>query len=234
MYSLLVPAAGEGARLGSSLPKAFVPIEVGGINQTIIEWALDPFHSDAECERIVVAVPNELIDSTTELLERFQKVSVVGGGATRQDSVRLALHFLQHCLGGRDEEIVLVHDAARCAVSPLVICEVVSAVLSGGAATAAVKVVDALVNVNESSEIVAEIPRETVWGVQTPQGFLIRDLSTAHEDAVRSGVTALDDASLVRRLRDVVVVSGSQSNIKVTYPGDIATVSQALLVRMGR
>lgn len=228
MYSLIIPAAGEGSRLGSSLPKAFVPISVGEVRRTILEWVLAPFHSDAKCERIVIAVPIELVDQATELVEPFTKVSVVGGGDTRQESVRLALHFLQHCLGARDDEVVLVHDAARCAVPQSVIEAVYSSVGSHGAATAAVKVVDALVTVDDKDAILGALPREGVWAVQTPQGFLVRDLSRAHEEAKLNGVTALDDAGLVRSLREVVVVPGAAVNLKVTYLEDLATVAHAL------
>jgi 2-C-methyl-D-erythritol 4-phosphate cytidylyltransferase len=77
--------------------------------------------------------------------------------------------------------------------------------------------------------VVETVARSGLWRVQTPQTFLTDALVRAHEAARRDGFVATDDAQLVERYgRGVVVVAGSTTNIKLTYPGDFA-IAEALL-----
>jgi 2-C-methyl-D-erythritol 4-phosphate cytidylyltransferase len=135
--------------------------------------------------------------------------------------VRLAIEHLAS-LGKADlEGVVLVHDAARCCVSAAVIDRVLAGVREFGAATAGVKVIDALCRVDHDGRLVDHVDRSALWSVQTPQGFRLGDLLAAHTRAREGGVSALDDAELVRALREVRIVEGDRRNIKVTEPGDI-------------
>lgn len=225
MYSVIIPAAGSGSRLGSQKPKAFVPLTIQGVTKTVVEWGTDPFLSDPECHHVVIAVPKALIDECARLFDSAPKVTVVAGGATRQQSVKHALYFLTHCLGEREGSTVLVHDAARCNLSNEVVTRVVQGVNQHGAVTAAVPVVDAMVRATKDGSVRDDVDRDGVWAVQTPQGFLLKDLQRAHEEYIPEYGPALDDASLVRRFRPVSVVQGDPMNCKVTYPADIELIT---------
>jgi 2-C-methyl-D-erythritol 4-phosphate cytidylyltransferase len=72
------------------------------------------------------------------------------------------------------------------------------------------------------------VDREALWSIQTPQGFLVKDLLAAHAAAEREGTQALDDAALVARVRPVQVVMGDRLNIKVTHPDDLRVARMIL------
>jgi 2-C-methyl-D-erythritol 4-phosphate cytidylyltransferase len=65
------------------------------------------------------------------------------------------------------------------------------------------------------------VDRDALWVIQTPQGFILQDLLTAHRTAASDGIVALDDAGLVARLRPIHLVEGDRFNIKVTEPSDL-------------
>jgi 2-C-methyl-D-erythritol 4-phosphate cytidylyltransferase len=129
--------------------------------------------------------------------------------------------------GVQDDSIVLVHDAARCCVTPEVVERVVKGVREHGAVTAAVPIFDALSRA-ESGTLTTYVDREALWSIQTPQGFLVKDLLAAHAAAEREGTQALDDAALVARVRPVQVVMGDRLNIKVTHPDDLRVARMIL------
>jgi 2-C-methyl-D-erythritol 4-phosphate cytidylyltransferase len=151
-------------------------------------------------------------------------VEVVVGGDTRQASVAAALEVVT-------AEHVLVHDAAR----PLVTVDLVEAVLgalaSAKAAICGVPVSDTL-KIVEEDRVVATLERKGVWRVQTPQAFDTDLLRRAHASAAQEGFSGTDDAALVERLGEpVVVVPGDERNIKVTTQADLATAEALLAAR---
>jgi 2-C-methyl-D-erythritol 4-phosphate cytidylyltransferase len=219
-FTVVIPAAGSGTRMGAALPKVLLPLEAGG-SLSILERVVSCFDRHPDCSRIVVCAHPDWRGRFEELLCKFSRLSLVNGGATRQESVRLAIEHLAS-LGKADlEGVVLVHDAARCCVSAAVIDRVLAGVREFGAATAGVKVIDALCRVDHDGRLVDHVDRSALWSVQTPQGFRLGDLLAAHTRAREGGVSALDDAELVRALREVRIVEGDRRNIKVTEPGDI-------------
>ena len=249
-YSVVIPAAGRGTRMGVATPKAFLacsgefsgPLPTSRGNdvaltsakegQSVLQRTLSVFSTDPSCISIVVCVPLDWLEQAKLQLREFKNVSVVAGGETRQISVSRGLYFLCHSLGARDDSVVLIHDGARCMVSAEVISRVVDGVVHYGAATAAIPVVDALVQgargeAAESTVISTSVSREGVWAIQTPQGFLLRDIFAAHEEELSTGraADAVDDATLVTPFRTVGIVPGDRMNIKVTTMEDLRFVA---------
>ncbi len=142
---------------------------------------------------------------------------VTGGGARRQDSVRLGLAALPSECG-----FVLVHDAARPFASAALVQRLVDALDRGGRAVIpAVAVKDTVKRV--AGGFVGEtLPRAELAAVQTPQAFARGVLETAHAEALTRGLEATDDASLVEAGCPVVVIEGEESNVKVTTAEDLA------------
>jgi 2-C-methyl-D-erythritol 4-phosphate cytidylyltransferase len=249
-YSVVIPAAGRGTRMGVATPKAFLACsgELSSVSHTgkgrdvglnpaneglsVLQRTVSVFSTDPSCISIVVCVPLDWLEHATFQLQKFKNVSVVAGGETRQISVSRGLYFLCHSLGARDDSVVLIHDGARCMVSEEVIARVVDGVVHYGAATAAIPVVDALVQ-GASGEagagpvVSTSVSREGVWAIQTPQGFLLRDIFAAHEEGLSTGraAGAVDDATLVTPFRAVGIVPGDRMNIKVTTMEDLRFVA---------
>lgn len=151
-------------------------------------------------------------------------VRVVAGGETRQESVGRALAEISDQV-----DLVLVHDAVRPFVTPEMVERVVKEAQSCGAAIVGMPAIDTVKEVKRASLpedaalITATVPRERIVLAQTPQVFSTRLLRQAFAQAEQDGITASDEAALVERLgHDVHAVLGSERNLKITRPADMA------------
>lgn len=198
-------------------------LELAG--EPVLLRALRPFLHRRDVEWIVVALPREDVAAPPEWLAGADpRIHLVAGGHERTDSVRAALAMVPE-----EADIVLVHDAAR----PLLDADVVERVIEGAAkgtgAVAAVPVTDTLKRVDGGGRVLETPDRGPLWRAQTPQGFPRALLVEAHRRAEADGATATDDAALVERVGgEVVVVLGSETNLKITRPSDLA-LARAIL-----
>jgi 2-C-methyl-D-erythritol 4-phosphate cytidylyltransferase/2-C-methyl-D-erythritol 2,4-cyclodiphosphate synthase len=208
MISAIIAAAGSGERFGALIPKAL--IQLG--DRTLIEHSVSALSGVAD--QIIVTAPAGFEEKFRTLLGNT--VTVVTGGATRSESVRLGLAQVL-C----DVNYVLVHDAARALASPALVQRVVDALKAGDAAvipglaqTDTVKVVDA------DGFVTSTPDRSALRRVQTPQGFTYGALQAAHA----SGADATDDAALVESIdKKVRIIEGEERALKITTPSDLAT-----------
>lgn len=224
-FAVVIPAAGTGSRMGAAVPKVLLPISAGATESSILRRTVQVFVEQASCIHIVVCVPPKWRGEFERALDGLGELSIVEGGDTRQDSVHRGVEQLSLLEGVSSSLTVLVHDAARCCVSGDVVHRVLQGVAQHGAAIAAVRVLDATCRVDAAGQVMEYVDRESLWSVQTPQGFLLGDLLRAHREAQQDGVSALDDASLVARIRPVRTVLGDRVNIKVTEPSDLRLVA---------
>jgi 2-C-methyl-D-erythritol 4-phosphate cytidylyltransferase len=213
--TVLIPAGGVGARLGSRTPKQFLALGGGPILATTVRH----FARHPAVGAIVVAAPHAFLDRARRALRglgRGAEITVVAGGPTRQESVWLAL---QAAPG--NTALVVVHDAVRPFIGRALIDAVIAAARDDGAAICALPVAETVKRVREG-RVEATVDRTDLWTVQTPQAFRVDVLREAHEKARRDGVAGTDDAALVERLgQPVTVVRGLEANIKITTPGDL-------------
>ncbi len=220
----LILAAGSGDRFGGSTPKAFV--ELAG-EPMLLRAARAAVAGGVE--RLVVVVPRSLVAEAEALLAPtgravrppLGRVKVVAGGASRVESTRLGLAGL----AGADDDVVVVHDAARPLATAASFRRVVAAVVDGAdGATLVVPSVDTIAFLAEGR--VVDVPaRDRMTRVQTPQAFRLGVLRRAHLDAAAAGdAGATDDCGLVLRYlpnAQVVAVAGEESNLKITTPADL-------------
>lgn len=199
--AVLIPAAGRGSRLGKG-PKAFLPLGDG----SLLSQSLKAFEG----------LPATILVAVSEAMRAEVKahvpetVTVIVGGGTRQETVRL---LLQAC----SADIVLIHDAARPFLSAEVIAASLQAAKTHGAATVVKAVADTLIRAS-SGEV---LDRNLLRAVQTPQSFKRGLILRAHEHARAQGITATDDAGLVRLLgKEVALVEGDTWLDKITTPAD--------------
>lgn len=224
MYTLIIPAAGQGKRMGAGKNKLFLPIN----DVPIIVHTLRAFEQDEACKSIIMAINEEERPYFEELLYMYhisKDIELVQGGDERQDSVYNAL------LHVKDVEYVLIHDGARPFVTKEMTHHVLACAKREGASICAVPVKDTVKKV-EGGAVVETVERSQLRAVQTPQGFRIPILLEAHESAKQDGFSGTDDASLVERLeKRVGVVDGSYYNIKVTTPEDLLIAENFLRVQ---
>ena len=215
----VLAAAGSGERLGADRPKAFA--RLGEL--PLLAESLRRLDDSEWVEAIVVAAPpgwEEPAILVAEEIGAGKVAACVAGGATRTESVRLALAEVPS-----DALVVLVHDAAR-PLLPEDVIERVLAPLSGGwdGAVPALPVADTLKRVR-GDEVVETLDRSELVAVQTPQAFL----APALREAVGSGGDAGDCAALVEaRGGRVKWVEGDRRLLKVTTRADLELVSSWL------
>ena len=208
--------------MGGERPKQFLELDGAPI-------AILSLRRIASCELITNIIVATRADSVAPLegriaKEKFkQKVQVVRGGDSRQESVAKALEQVAD-----DTEIVVVHDAVRPFVTREQIARVIEEARKTRAAILGIPAMDTVKEVKRASLpedvalITATIPRERVVLAQTPQAFSTKLLKEAFARAQADGVTASDEAGLVERLgHEVHVVLGSERNIKITKPADM-------------
>ncbi len=215
--AVLVPAAGSGVRLGPGVPKALRPLA----GQPLLVHAVREVAAAASVGMIVVAAPANEVASVVDLLAPVAPVTVVAGGATRQESVAAALAAVPDLY-----QIVLVHDAARALAPASLVERVAEAVRAGHDAVIPVlPVVDTIKRVANGEEVAGTVDRSSLRAVQTPQGFRRAVLAKAHAAAVDERT---DDAGLVEGIGGrVICVPGDERALKITRPFDLI-VAEAL------
>jgi 2-C-methyl-D-erythritol 4-phosphate cytidylyltransferase len=225
----VVLGGGAGQRYGSDRPKQLLTL--GG--KTLVEHCVSAFAAAPGVDDVLLVMGPGYTEEAAKLVGD-QVLDVVTGGVTRADSVRCALRWLS---SRYDQETtgVLLHDAARPLVTQPVIADSVAALRSGqDAIGVAVPTADTIVVVEEG--VMAHVPpRETLMRCQTPQGFRLSVINRAHELAAADpDFVPTDDCGVVLRYLPSVpvhVVAGSELNIKVTYPADLAIAE--ILLREG-
>jgi 2-C-methyl-D-erythritol 4-phosphate cytidylyltransferase len=223
-----VLAGGTGQRAGLGMPKQLLMLA----GKTVIEHSVAAFSAAPRIDEIIVVMTPGHTDDVAELLARggHHKVSrVLEGGHTRSDSARRALAAL-----GGEECDVLLHDAARPLVSQQIIERCAAALKAYQAIGVTIASSDTIVVTTDG--VITEMPsRDSLHRCQTPQGFRLSVIRRAYALAdADPEFKATDDCGVVLRyLPDtpIAVVAGSERNIKITYPDDIA-VAEALLRRL--
>jgi 2-C-methyl-D-erythritol 4-phosphate cytidylyltransferase/2-C-methyl-D-erythritol 2,4-cyclodiphosphate synthase len=157
-----------------------------------------------------------------EALAGLPHEAPVAGGATRQRSVRAGLE----ALAADPPDLVLVHDGARPVVPPGTVAALLAALRDAPGAIPALPVADTLKR-GEAGVISATVPREALFRAQTPQGFRFAALLAAHRNA---RAEATDDAALLEAAGErVLLVDGSERNLKITRAEDLSRVQRDLL-----
>ena len=216
--NVVVVAAGKGTRLQSELPKPFLSVA----GSPILVHTLRRFAPIEAVRRIVVAVAAEREALFREVLRTHgpwpQPITVVHGGAERQDSVRNGLVALEpQC------EIVVIHDAARPFISVEAIQRSIDAAAEVGSAVVATPVRDTIKRADAQHTICETVSRHDLWLAQTPQTFQVEVIRAAHRWAQRRDIAGTDDAALVEQMgRPVRIVPGDALNFKITTPDDLA------------
>jgi 2-C-methyl-D-erythritol 4-phosphate cytidylyltransferase len=222
---VILPAAGLGTRMAAAQPKQF--LELNGL--PILIHSLRAFAAVERVTAIYVAVrANEMERVAAQIAEHageygfVGRVHVVEGGDNRQESVAHALDAMD-C---DEDDIVLVHDAVRPLIDTATIERTIDAVIEHGAAIVGLPAIDTVKQVERTAHgalVTSTIPREFVVLAQTPQGFRCGLLHRAFAEAAADGFVGTDEASVVERAgQPVFVVAGSQVNLKITQPGDLA------------
>lgn len=227
--SVIIPAAGLGTRMNRTgtgaaanepqrpgVRKQFLQLD----GEAILAHTVRKFMFAPSVSEIVIAVRPDDREWAREQLARVEKpkpVRFADGGDSRQHSVENALAILDH-----DTDLVAVHDAVRPFVSVETIERVIAEAATNGAAIVGIVPVDTVKQVH-LSRIRSTISRDRLILAQTPQVFRFDLLRQAFDRARADQFVGTDESSLVERLEqvEVIVVPGSDRNIKITKRADL-------------
>ena len=219
----LVPCAGVGARVGTALPKQYVPIA----GRAMVAHTLAALAGVSRLvETLVVLAPDDdYFESAAPGFVGSHGRVARCGGATRAETVTNGLAVLaEH--GARPDDWVLVHDAARCLVRPVWVDRLIDACRDdavGG--LLALPLADTLKQ-GRHQHVTATLPRDDKWAAQTPQMFR---LGLLREALAKAGPAVTDEASAVEALgRAPLLVRGELENFKLTHPGDFELARRLL------
>lgn len=212
----VIPAAGQGKRMGAGYNKQFLLLR----GQPILAHTVRLFQeSRYVSEIVIVGAESDFLD-IRELVNhyKFDKVVAISqGGAHRQDSVRAGVQALSPTI-----QRIVVHDGARPLLTLQAFHRFLGETESFSAAIMGIQLKDTVKRVDLAGKVLETPPRERLRAIQTPQIFDRGILEEAHLSALSAGYYGTDDASLLEWMGyPVQVVEGLQENIKVTTPEDL-------------
>ena len=234
----VILCAGQGTRMGAGENKVFLPLA----GRPALLWSVAAFERATAVDAILlVAHPDEVarVGALVADAEPRKLIGVVAGGATRAGSERLALAALRTRIESGEIGLVMFHDGARPLVTPEEIerlaRDALAAGAPGGALLAApVSVEEQIGQIEPDGSLTRLFAPGELARAQTPQAFDARLLLAAYDRAESDGFDGTDTAATVERLgAPVVVVTGSEDNLKLTTPGDL-TRAETIVQTRGR
>jgi len=216
----VIPAAGIGQRMQSTIPKQY--LDCAG--KPVLQHSIERLLSVERVSGIVVALNAADEHWQSVHIDSEKPVHTLTGGAERADSVRLALEYLQaQVVPGKHDVLALVHDAVRPCVRRQDIDSLIDTVLDSGAgAILASRVKDTMKRTGEFDQVEETVDRENLWHALTPQLFPAAGLLDALLQAAEQGITITDEAAAMETAGQLVrLVESSDSNLKITRPEDL-------------
>ncbi|MBQ9066734.1 MAG: 2-C-methyl-D-erythritol 4-phosphate cytidylyltransferase [Clostridia bacterium] len=223
MVFAAVLAGGVGNRMGANTPKQY--LKVGG--EPILSRSVEKFVRDPVFEHVVVLTPEDWTQYTRDLLAESlgetDRLTILAGGETRNDTLTIALRYLEHTYGLTEDTILVTHDAVRPFVTRRILAENIAAARRVGACGTAIPATDTIL-VSGDGEHIERIPdRSELYQMQTPQSFQAKKLLRLMESLTESEKKTLTDGCKIFTLKGepVALVEGEVFNIKITYPFDL-------------
>lgn len=227
----MILAGGIGSRMKSpELPKQYLKVN----DVPIIIRTVRNFTEYGSFRGGVVCCPVDWVEYTKSLLYQYgisdEEVFVVPGGKNRNSSVKNGCRFFKEKFSVRDDDVILTHDAVRPFITPKIIGDNISAVKEVGASNTVMPVYDSVVKSVTGDFISGTVSRKELFRVQTPQSFKLAELEKVINSLSEEELEKYTDVASVffdRGFR-IKLVEGSDNNIKITTPFDMAVAETIL------
>jgi 2-C-methyl-D-erythritol 4-phosphate cytidylyltransferase len=211
--SVIIPAAGQGTRMGSSTPKQYLLLK----GQPLLHHTLRAFEACGLVDSVTLVVPQYDLELAHKKWDYKIVKNIVAGGKERQDSVYNGFKAID-----MDTDIVIVHDGVRPFVGPDLIARSIEAARQFGAAITAIPVNDTIKQADNEDFVARTVDRNGLWRVQTPQAFQYAVLDEAFQKAVNDSFYGTDEGSLLEHAgKKLKIILGSELNIKITRQEDL-------------
>jgi 2-C-methyl-D-erythritol 4-phosphate cytidylyltransferase len=231
MIFAAILAGGVGSRMGNSdVPKQFLNLG----DKPILIHTIEKFIINSKFDKILVLTPNNFINSTIDLIKNIEgetdKIVVLEGGETRNDTIRNAISYIKSNFPIDDDSIIVTHDSVRPFVSHRIIEDNIKMASEYGACDTVIPATDTIVE-SVDGDTISSIPlRDHYYQGQTPQSFKINKLDSLYNNLSKDEIESLTDAAKIFTLNneDVFLVEGDVTNIKITYPYDLKLANTIL------
>ena len=229
----IIPAAGSSQRMGSKIPKQYQTI----FSTTVIEASIACFLRQPKILGVIVALHADDTRWSSLEIAKHEAVYTVTGGATRLESVSLALSKLISM--SNEYDFVLVHDAARPCLTDSDLYHIIQNLLDsevgGILATPVVDTLKKAIKSNNSEDLIDKtLDRTNLWKALTPQMFRISILKRALDFCLENKIEVTDEASAVEAIgQEVKLVEGRSDNIKITQLDDLKLAEAILKQHQG-
>ncbi|MBE6774615.1 MAG: 2-C-methyl-D-erythritol 4-phosphate cytidylyltransferase [Ruminococcaceae bacterium] len=231
MIYAVIAAGGIGSRMGNvEKPKQYITLK----DKPIIAHTVEKFYVNDCFKKIIILCPEQWVNHTKSILKKHlpedDRVIVLQGGSTRNETIMNAVRYIEEADGLDDETIIVTHDAVRPFVSARIITENIEAALKYGATDTVVPATDTIVE-SQNGTVISNIPdRSKLYQGQTPQAFKAKLLKDLYYSLTEEEKDILTDACKIFSMKgyDVHLIDGEVHNIKITYPYDLR-VAKALL-----
>lgn len=231
MLYYMIMAGGIGSRMNSpELPKQYLKID----DEPIIIKTIRNFEDFGSFTAGVVCCPIDWIEYTKAMLLEYgissDSITVISGGKNRNCSVKNGCRFLSENYNITENDVILTHDAVRPFINSRIIKENVSAVNEFGAANTVMPVYDSIIRSTDSEYLNECVKRDDIYRVQTPQSFRLKELEFVINSLTDEELASYTDVASIFHNKgyNVRLVKGSDNNIKITTPFDLA-VAQAII-----
>jgi len=222
-------AGGKGSRMGKTeMPKQYFKLG----DKPVFIHTIEQFLANSRIEKVLVCCPEDWMSYTEvtidEYIEDREKVVIVKGGATRNDTIMNGCLYIEREYGVGENDIILTHDAVRPFLTQRIIDENIDMALQYGATDTVVEAVDTIVR-SKDGKLIADIPlRSEMYQGQSPQTFNVKLLMEVLNSLTEDEKAILTDAckALVMKGLDVYLVKGEISNMKITTQHDLKVANQ--------
>lgn len=224
MIFSVICAGGIGSRMGNAeKPKQYLKIG----NKPIILHTIEKFLINNKFEKILVLCPSSWVSHTQDLVNKYldgnDKIKVLEGGKTRNDTIMNAVDYIEKNYGLDDETIIVTHDSVRPFLTHRIIEENIECTLKYGACDTVIPATDTIVESTDADRINTIPDRKYMYQGQTPQSFKAKKLKELYHSLSEEEKDILTDAAKIYVLKNepIHMVQGEVFNIKITYPYDL-------------
>ncbi len=231
MLYYMIMAGGIGSRMNSpELPKQYLKLN----DEPIIVKTIRNFEDFGLFNAGVVCCPIDWIEYTKALLLEYgismSSIAVISGGKNRNSSVKNGCDFLNENFKITADDIIVTHDAVRPFINSRIIKDNISSVKEFGASNTVMSIYDSLIRSEQGDFLDENISRKDVFKVQTPQSFKLEQLRLVMNSLTDDELEKYTDVASIFKDKGfkVKLVRGSDSNIKITTPFDLA-VAQTII-----
>ena len=215
----VILAAGDSTRFGAEVNKLFYKVN----GKELVRYTVETFLENNEIDEVLLVSSESNKSALEKLLAYQERVSIVDGGDSRQESEYFALQYLEN--KAKDNSLIVIHDAARSFMSSNLLTNLINAAKEHG--SAAPYLDNSKYYDTENNEIVRN---RKIVDIQTPQVYKFKELFDCYSFLAKNNITGMVDTteSMFKFNKfETHVIRGERSNLKITYKNDLEIIEKA-------